>query len=401
MDGNGNLGKKIEPLSGLAWRLLIASFCRLVLNTSKRFAYPFAAVLSRGLGVPLPAITSLIAVNQATGLLGIFLGPLADRFGYRNMMLVGLAFMAAGMLGAFTFPIYFFVFLAFLMVGVGKSIFDPAIQAYVGHRVPYHRRGLVIGLLEVAWAGSTLVGVPLIGLLMQAYGWRSPFLVLGFLAILGFLALGFWLPKIEERSAVYQRIRFRDMLALLARERHTRGTLVFVFLVCAGNDNLFVVYGVWLEANFGLNILAVGLMTSVIGAAELAGEFLAAGFSDRLGLKRSIYWGLGITTIAYALLPVIGQTTFLALTGMFFLFFIFEFSMVAMMTLGTELLPQARATMMSSFMAAAGLGRVAGALMGGTLWLSGGITIVCLVSAGLNALALASLMWGLKGWQNT
>jgi len=61
--------------------------CRLLLNTARRFAYPFAPALSRGLGVSLTAFTSIIAVNQATTLLGMFFGPLADRLGYRLMML--------------------------------------------------------------------------------------------------------------------------------------------------------------------------------------------------------------------------------------------------------------------------------------------------------------------------
>ena len=68
----------------------VATLFRLVLNTARRFAYPFAPALSRGLGVPLTAITSIIAINQSTAVLGMFFGPLADRLGYRLLMLAGL-----------------------------------------------------------------------------------------------------------------------------------------------------------------------------------------------------------------------------------------------------------------------------------------------------------------------
>ena len=87
----------LSPAHRLAWKMGVAISCRLVLNTARRFAYPFAPVLSRGLGVPLTAVTSLIAVNQATAILGMFFGPLADRLGYRLMMLAGLAMLTAGM----------------------------------------------------------------------------------------------------------------------------------------------------------------------------------------------------------------------------------------------------------------------------------------------------------------
>ena len=43
----------------LAWQVGTATVSRFLLNTARRFIYPFAPALSRGLGVPLPAITSL------------------------------------------------------------------------------------------------------------------------------------------------------------------------------------------------------------------------------------------------------------------------------------------------------------------------------------------------------
>ena len=64
---------------GLALQLGAATLARWVVNTARRFPYTFAAPLSRGLGMPLIAITSLIAINQATGLLSPVFGPLGDR----------------------------------------------------------------------------------------------------------------------------------------------------------------------------------------------------------------------------------------------------------------------------------------------------------------------------------
>jgi len=152
---------------GLAWQAGTATLCRLVLNTARRFAYPFAPVLSRSLGVPLMAVTSLIAANQATSVLSIFFGPLADRFGYRRMMLAGLGSLALGMFAGGLLPFFGVVLAALLLAGLEKTVFGPALQAYVGERVPFNRRGMVIGVLEFSWAGSTLVGIPLLALLIE------------------------------------------------------------------------------------------------------------------------------------------------------------------------------------------------------------------------------------------
>ncbi len=387
-------------VSHLILSIVVTTLCRLVLNTARRFVYPFAPALSRGLGVPLTAITSLIAVNQATAVLGLFFGPIADRLGYRLMMLSGMTLLVAGMFAGGLFPFYGVILIALFMAGLGKSIFDPALQAYVSERVPFHRRGLVIGILEFSWAGSTLLGIPLIAVLIDRLDWRAPFFVMGGLGVLGILALSILIEKTGQKKAAGQSLPvFRGAWRQLLRERAALGALSYSFWISVANDNLFVVYGAWLEKQFDLSIVALGLGTAVIGIAELAGESFTAALADRLGLKRSLIGGLTACLICYGILPFLGQTLGMALTGLFFLFLTFEFTIVTGLSLFTELVPASRATMMATYLASGGAGRVVGALIGGPIWLAGGIYVTALVSAAISGLALVSLIWGLRGWQ--
>jgi len=388
------------PTRKLALQLGVATLARLFLNTARRFAYPFAPALSRGLGVPLTAVTSLLAANQVTGVLSPAFGPLGDRWGYRRMMLAGLAMLAAGMLAGGFLPVYGVVLLALFLAGLGKSIFDPALHAYVGQRVPYQRRGLAIGLVEFAWAGSSLVGIPLAGLLIDRLGWRSPFFALGSLGLLSAAVLAALIPRDHRQPQdVEGTTSLRQAWRRLSRERAALGALGFGFLISAANDNLFVVYGAWLEESFGLSIVALGMATLVIGAAELLGEGLTASIADRLGLKRAIMASLALSALSYVLLPWVGRTLPLALAGLFFLFLTVEFSIVTGFSLFTEILPDARATMMSGIVATTSVGRMIGALAGGTVWLAGGLTATGLVSAAISGLALVSLAWGLRDWR--
>lgn len=400
------------PANGLSLRLYgqiaAATFSRLIINTARRFPYPFATVLSRGMGVSLTAVTGLIAINQITAFLGIFFGPLADRFGYRMMMLGGLGMLAIGMAAGGFFPFYGVILVSLFLAGLGKSVFDPALQAYVGERVPYHRRGRIIGILEICWAGSTLVGIPAVALCIERLGWRAPFFLLGGLGMVGWLFLRRWLPA--DRPAAATDGGPSGMKAalntigrawqLLLREKAAVGAVGFVFFVSAGNDALFVVYGAWLERSFGLSVLALGVGTGVIGAAELLGEMVTAGMSDRMGLVRSVAAGLFLNIVCCLLLPVIGHTLFWALFGLFLIFLTFEFTIVSAISLCTELVPGARATMMSVYFAAAGFGRVAGAFLGGPIWLSGGILATGITAAAAGAAGLAILLWGLNGWRH-
>jgi DHA1 family inner membrane transport protein len=387
-----------NSFSRFAWKAGAATLCRLVLNTARRFAYPFAPALSRGLDVRLTAVTSLIAINQATSIIGIFFGPLADRFGYRLMMVAGLVMLSIGMLAGGFIPFYSVIVLAFFLAGLAKTVFDPALQAYVGERVPFQRRGLVIGLLEFSWAGSTLVGIPGIALLIDRLGWRAPFFVLGGLGIFGILTLLLLIPGDTRRADAQQgSSRVLTVMQQLVKQRAPLGTLGFALLFSIANDNLFVVYGAWLEQSFKLSIVALGIGTSIIGVAELLGESLTASFGDRLGLKRSIIIGIILSVVCYLILPFSSQTLPLAFMSLFALFLIFEFTIVSSLSLSTELLPASRATMMSGFFAAAGVGRVIGSLMGSYIWLAGGILATGLVSGIICGVALVSFTWGLHG----
>jgi len=377
----------------------VVLFSRVVLNTARRFAYPFAPALSRGLDVPLSAVTAAIGVNQATGVLGMIFGPISDRLGYRLMMLVGMSMLVIGMFAAGLLPMYATVLVALFLAGLAKNIFDAALQAYVGEQVPFQKRGMVIGLLELAWAGSTLIGIPVMGVVIDRLGWHAPFLVLGGTGVLGLVALAIVIPQDRRKTSTESSPGFWKLWRTLARSKPAMGALGFAFFFSLANDALFVVYGAWLETAFGLSILAIGASTGVIGVAELTGEIITVSLADRFGLKRLILLGAGLTVLGNALLPLFGVSLPLALCGLFLVYICFEFTFVYCLSLSTELVPGARATMMSRLFAAAGMGRFIGAWSGGYLWTLAGINATAATAATASATAIIALAWGLRGWK--
>ncbi len=394
-NGAGMIDKK------LAVSIVFATICRILLNTARRFPYPFAPAISRGLEVHVTAVTSMIAGNQAAGIFGMFLGPVADRIGYRTMMLSGLAMLAAGMLAVGFFPNYWIVMSALVLSGLAKSTFDPAFLAYVGERISFSKRGFVIGLTEFSWAGSTLAGIPLAAFLIDRFGWKAPFIALGILGLAGMITIRLTIPPDVKKTRSFASADYFGAIRNLGKDQSALGMLGFIFLISAANDNLFVVYGVWLEKEFNLSILALGFGTIAIGLAEFLGESMTALFSDRLGLKRSVVAGLAISIICYGALPFLGKSFPFALGGLFVVFLVFEFTIVCSISLCTEFLPGSRATMLSAYLAASGLGRVLGALLGGPVWILGGLPAIGIVSSLISVLALVSILWSFKELKGT
>lgn len=379
----------------------LATFTKLLLNITRRLAYPFAPEFARGTGVGLAAITPIIALNQVTAILGPVGAAFADRYGYKRILLAALILVALGTFGVGVFPFYATLALCLFLGGLAKCIFDPTLQAYIGRSVPYEQRGRYIGIMETAWAGSTLIGIPLAGLLITRFSWHAPFLILGVLTCLCFYGLLKIMPRDEapKRHKKAPRSPFIANWKIIMKNPRVIGMMGFGFFMSLGCDNLFIVYGAWLETSYGLSLAAIGLGTILIGLAELLGEGVTALISDRMGLKKAIVLGGFLCSGAYFLLPVLDRGLGFVLAGLFLVFLFFEFTIVTAMGLATELVPEFRASTLSAFYAVAGMGRVAGDFSGGLVWSRSDITSIGMISGTCTLLALACLVLGGKGRQ--
>ena len=374
----------------LRFQLVTFAVARTVVNTGHRMIYPFLPVFAKGLGVDLEAVALAVTARSALGLASPAFGALADRRGRRVAMLAGLLAFVSGMILVTVWPTYPALFAALLLASVGKLVYDPAMQAYIGDRVHYTQRGLAIAITEFSWSAGFLVGAPLIGWLIARSGaWQAPFPLLAVGGLLGVVVLWWAVPSDTVQSG-YGLSLARGLRTVLVCTP-ALAALAVSFLISASNETVGIVYGAWMEDAFGLKVAALGAASAVIGIAELAGEGSVAGFVDRLGKRRSVALGMALNAVACLLLPVLGVGVVGALVGLFLFYITFEFAVVSAIPLMTELLPNARATLMSWNVAAFAGGRMLGSLIGPQL-LDLGLLANGTVAAVFDVIALAALL---------
>ena len=368
---------------------------RIALNLQFRVVYPFLPAISRGLGIPLETAGLLLAVRSLVSMGSPLYGALADRRGRRPVMLAGLVALIAGAMAVGIAPGLGVALAAFALLGFSKAAYDPAAQAYLGDAVPYERRGRVLGIIELSWSLSWFIGVPVAGFLIAASGWRSVFWFIAGLGVIALLASWRLCRDCGQGTASIPAARSAVRPWRLPAWFTPRVSFVLCvsFLVILANELVFIVYGVWLETSFGLSVVAVGVASLVISLAELLAETASAGTVDRLGKRRAVFGGLILHLLSYLLLPRLAGTLGGALTGVFLMFLTFEFTVVAIIPLVSELAPEARGTVLALNLAVMALGRVIGALLGPRLWAAGGLAENALVSVGL--LGIALLIWWL------
>ncbi len=361
--------------------LTVILAARIISNVPFRLSTFFLPAIARGLGVTLSAAGVLVSTASLMGLAAPLFGALSDRVGGRRVMVFATALFAVGAFLIAGLPFYPIAIVAFGLIGLTKMAFDPAMQVFIGQRVPYERRGRVLGLAELAWSLS-LLAMPLCGWLIDALSWRVPYLLLGVIGI-----PVWWLtrralpgdlpadPPSDPRSWGLRRTlsAISDQVRGVIRDPQSLLALATLALIGFAQINVLVVYGAWMEDRFGLSVSNLGIVTLVIGAAELLAELAVAFIADRLGKRRSVFISVIFTGLAYLILPYLTGSLAAALIGSAVMTFFFEFTIVALLPLVSGMSADARGTVMSLGRAAGAVSRAIAAPVGVALYSIGNI----------------------------
>ena len=310
-------------------------------------------------------------------------------------MLLGISIFTFGIGCVAIHPTLWTLAAALILAMIGKYLFDPSMQAYFGDRIPYERRGTALAVTEVAWSLAFIVGVPVMGYLIARDGWSAPFPVLAVLGLFAFLVLWRMIPR-EDPHHTAPASSLTGYRAVFSSAPALAGISIALW-ASAGNELVNVVFGVWLEDSFGLKIAALAGASAVIGISELSGEGLVALTTDRLGKPLALTIGLIGNALASILLPLIGHTQIGALIGLFLFYITFEYVVVSHIPLMTELVPTARATVLSINVTGHSIGRALGAFLAVLIYQRFGFTFVALTTVGFNVAALLALRYMLRG----
>ncbi len=313
---------------------------RIVANTAYRFAPPFIAIIAgaeQGFDVSIARVGLVISISELAGFLAPLLGTFVDRVSRRTAMAVGLAGSLVGILLMAIAPNLVVLCVGLTLLNLLKSCFDLGMAAWIADRVPYDRRGRVVGLTETSWALSLLVGVSLLGLVTAVSTWRVA-CVIGAVAI---AACATWLDSSLRRSGdtvssgtVSGSTTQADVAAPSARAWLVP---LSMFGLMGASQCLFVTFGAWLADDFDFGASRIAAVGFALGAGELLSSVSSARYTDRIGKERSV--ALGALLMIPAAIVLAGFDSLLAvgLIGLAVFIVGFEYAVVSMLPIATSL----------------------------------------------------------------
>lgn len=371
---------------------------KMLVDTGVQIFNPFLEIIAVGLGTGLVTMGALVGLRSSMGLFSPLLGSYADRNGFRTVMRLTLLLGAAGMLLIGLSSNVWTAAIGFVLCGLGFHSFVPILHAYLSARLPYSIRGRGMGMVEYSWALTGIIGLFLVGLLIEATGWRTPFIVLAVLLALAAVVIG-RLPAARPAAhdtapAAARQISpagIRDFFHLGRGARSAYATIIAGALNFFAGMQIMIIHGAWLGQEYGLGAAQLGTVALVLGLFDLAGSVSVSLFTDRIGKRRSVMLGLVGAVIGYCLMPFFNLTVLSAILIIAVTRGMFEFSIVSNFPLLSEQAPEQRGKMLAMGSAAAMLGGTAASFIAPLMYTRYGVPGFAWVSAAAALLAIAIL----------
>jgi proton-dependent oligopeptide transporter, POT family len=137
--------------------------------------YLSSSVASGGLGASVEAVGFLQSIVYAAAyVLPILGGALADRYGYRRMLLVAFSFLTSGYFAAGSTSSYALVFLALLVMATGAGLFKPIISGTIARTTDETNSAFGFGIYYWMINLGAFIA-PLVVTLLRAWSWRYVF----------------------------------------------------------------------------------------------------------------------------------------------------------------------------------------------------------------------------------
>jgi DHA1 family bicyclomycin/chloramphenicol resistance-like MFS transporter len=273
---------------------------------------PVLPAIQQAFGTTREAATLVLSLFLASMAVSqLVLGPLADRFGRRPVLIAGLAvYVAASLVAAFAASIGQLL-VARVLQSLGATVGMPLARTIVRDLYDRDSAASMIGYVTMAMVVAPMLS-PVVGAAAaDAFGWHSTFVICAVLGLGTLATVAMLMP--ETRPAAIERTTMREVLqrsgALLRRSRFigyagaTACASAAFFAFQAGAPFLVIdvmgvertIYGVWF----------------MVGALSyMSGNFLSGRFSRRMGIARMITignWGGlfgALLLFALALVPV-------------------------------------------------------------------------------------------------
>lgn len=269
-------------------------------------------------GGPFVAGTIVALYAALPAVLALPMGRLADRMGYRPLLIFGTSGICLALLTPALFPSVNALYVVATLLGVSFMTFQLAIQTLTGGIAGPEQRARNYSWLSLGYASANFSGPLIAGVLIDHLGHVKTFLCLSAPVFAG-VALAVsglrWIPEVQAKSKSAAEAHKGGLFDLL-RIRPLRNMLIASGIVSSAWDvyQFFMpIYG----RSLGMSATAIGLVVSAFAISIIVIRLALPLFVRRIGETQTLTWAMFIACAAFCLFPLFENPWALAAVSFF------------------------------------------------------------------------------------
>jgi predicted MFS family arabinose efflux permease len=249
----------------------------------------------------------------SAGVSGILAAGFADRFDRKKLLLIFYAGFLAGTLLCGLAASYHALLLGRLITGLFAGVVGSVSFAIITDVFPLQMRGRVMGLIQTAFAASTVLGIPVGLLLSNRWRWNAPFLLIVAVGVaVGWLIQAQMRPVDEHLKRHPDRSPLHHLLQTVSNRLYLQG-FATTTLLSVGGFMLMPFMSAFIVHNVGVSLAKLPLVYVLVGSFSVIAGPLIGRASDRLGKFNVFAFGCAVTIVMVVIF------THLAITPMWVL----------------------------------------------------------------------------------
>jgi predicted MFS family arabinose efflux permease len=178
-------------------------------------------------------VVSAYAFSAAAS--GILVAGFADKFDRKKMLLVFYAGFVGGTLLCGMAQTYEMLLFARIITGIFGGIIGSVSMAIITDLFEINQRGRVMGFVQMGFAVSQILGIPISLSIANHFSWQTPFIaIVGFAVVLGFVVLIFVKPINAHLSLQSDKNALAHLWHVLKQSKYQMGFLTAALLPIGG-----------------------------------------------------------------------------------------------------------------------------------------------------------------------
>lgn len=270
---------------------------------------PLGAILLEELNITTAQFGVVVSAYAfSAGISGLLAAGFADRFDRKKLLIFFYAGFIVGTMLCALAPSYSLLLIARIITGLFGGVISSISYAIISDLFHLNTRGRVMGFVQMAFAASQVLGIPVGLALANHFGWHAPFwMIVGTGILLGAVILIYMKP-VNEHLKIRQELHpFVHLYKTLTHGVYLRAFLAAT-LLATGGFMLMPFGSAFSTNNMGIAVGDLPLLYGVTGVFTILTGPMIGKFSDKKGKYRIFVIGSVLSMIMIAIYTHLGIT---------------------------------------------------------------------------------------------